>query len=81
MEAADVDMQQRYRERESQDYKILLKLYMNHKGAWHKEKELEEAIGTHLSIYPFLKQDELLEKLKANYEEYQIEHYGMLLVR
>ena len=82
LEAADdVDMQQRYRERESQDYEILLKLYMDHKGAWHKDKELEEAIVTHLNIYPFLKQDELLEKLKADYEEYQMEHYGMLLVR
>ena len=82
LEAADdLDMQQRYRERESQDYKILFKLYVDHKGAWHKEKELEEAIVTHLGIYPFLKQDELLEKLKADYDEYQLEHYGMLLVK
>ena len=49
--------------------------------AWHKEKELEEAIVTHLGIYPFLKQDELLEKLKADYDEYQLKHYGMLLVK
>ena len=82
LEAADdVDMQQRYRERESQDYKILFNLYVEHKGAWQKEKELEEAIVTHLGIYKFLEQDELLEKLKADYDEYQMEHYGMLLVR
>ena len=82
LEAADdVDIQQRYRERESQDYEILLKLYIDNKGAWHKEKELEEAIGTHLGIYPFLKQEELLEKLKADYDEYQLKHYGMLIVK
>ena len=53
-----------------------------------KEVDLENSMVCNVDWYDgFLldytqeQQDELLEKLKADYEEYQMEQYGMLLVK
>lgn len=79
--ADEIDIQQRYRERERQDYKVLFGLYVDHRGLWHQDEELWEAIYTHLKVYTFLEQDELLMELKNDYTEYQKKHYGMVIVR
>ena len=79
-EAEEMDLDQRHREFEREDYLKLKKLYIDNDGAYDKVEDLNLAIATHLRVYDFLKQDELLERLDNDFKEYQKDKYGMIMI-
>lgn len=80
-EAEEMDLDQRHREFEREDYLKLKKLYIDNDGAYDKVEDLNLAIATHLRVYDFLNQDELLERLDNDFKEYQKDKYGMIMIK
>ena len=80
-EAEEMDLDQRHREFEREDYLKLKKLYIDNDGAYDKVEDLNLAIATHLRVYDFLTIDELLERLDTDFKQYQKDKYGMIMIK